>query len=248
MKDKPQYNPYIHHRRSIRLKGFDYSQEGFYFITICCENRKHRFGEIENGEMILNECGQIAYNEWVKLSERFPNFELDVFQIMPNHIHGIIALVLGQPLRLPQMMWMMRLPQMMWMIRLPRMMWMIRLPQMMWMIRLPQMMWMMRLPQMMWMMRLPQMMWIPTMIRLPRMTWIPTMIRLPQIIRILGQPQGLPPRLPQQLPQQCLTWSGHTNRWWQMVVWIFINQKIKRWVNCGNAITTNTLFAMNNPI
>ena len=93
MKDKPQYNPYIHHRRSIRLKGFDYSQEGFYFITICCENRKHRFGEIENGEMILNECGQIAYNEWVKLSERFPNFELDVFQIMPNHIHGIIALV-----------------------------------------------------------------------------------------------------------------------------------------------------------
>ena len=93
MKDKTQYNPYIHHRRSIRLKGFDYSQEGFYFITICCENRKHRFGEIENGEMILNECGQIAYNEWVKLSERFPNFELDVFQIMPNHIHGIIALV-----------------------------------------------------------------------------------------------------------------------------------------------------------
>ena len=62
MKDKPQYNPYIHHRRSIRLKGFDYSQEGFYFITICCENRKHRFGEIENGEMILNECGQILTN------------------------------------------------------------------------------------------------------------------------------------------------------------------------------------------
>ena len=52
----------------------------------------HRFGKIENNEMVLNEMGNIAYNEWIKLTERFPNFELDVFQIMPNHMHGIIVL------------------------------------------------------------------------------------------------------------------------------------------------------------
>ena len=86
------YNPNIHHRRSIRLKGYDYSQAGAYFITICCEGRECRFGKIENDEMILNEFGNIAFNEWTKLPERFTNFELDVFQIMPNHIHGIIVL------------------------------------------------------------------------------------------------------------------------------------------------------------
>lgn len=87
-----KYNPHIHHRRSIRLKGYDYAQAGLYFVTICCDNRICRFGNIDNGEMILNEFGTIAYNEWQKLSERFNNFELDVFQIMPNHIHGIIVL------------------------------------------------------------------------------------------------------------------------------------------------------------
>jgi putative transposase len=87
-----KYNPQIHNRRSIRLKGYDYSQAGAYFITICCAERKYRFGNVVNGEMILNEYGVIAYNEWVKLSERFFNFELDVFQIMPNHMHGIIVL------------------------------------------------------------------------------------------------------------------------------------------------------------
>ena len=80
-------------RKSIRLKGYDYTQAGLYFITICCQDRICRFGEIVNGEMILNEYGKIANDEWIKLSERFPNFESDFFQIMPNHIHGIIALV-----------------------------------------------------------------------------------------------------------------------------------------------------------
>ncbi|CAN5645601.1 transposase [soil metagenome] len=92
MNNKPKYNPQIHHRRSIRLKGYDYSQAGLYFITICCQDRKCRFGKIENGEMILNELGTIAYNKWIKLVERFTSFELDVFQIMPNHMHGIILL------------------------------------------------------------------------------------------------------------------------------------------------------------
>ena len=86
------YQPKKHHRRSIRLKGYDYSQKGLYFITICCQNRICRFGDVVDGEMALNEYGQIAYNEWLKLSDRFSNFELDVFQIMPNHMHGIILL------------------------------------------------------------------------------------------------------------------------------------------------------------
>jgi len=86
------YNPHIHHRRSIRLKGYDYTQAGLYFITICCQDRIFRFGHIENNEMKLNEYGQIAYDEWLKLPKRFPNFELDVFQIMPNHVHGIMML------------------------------------------------------------------------------------------------------------------------------------------------------------
>jgi putative transposase len=90
--DNPKYNPKIHHRRSIRLKGYDYSQAGAYFITICCANMECRFGKIENNEMILNEYGIIAFEEWMKLTERFTNFELDTFQIMPNHIHGIIVL------------------------------------------------------------------------------------------------------------------------------------------------------------
>lgn len=86
------YQPEKHHRRYIRLKGYDYSQAGLYFITIRCQNRIYRFGEVVDGKMALNKYGEIAYNEWLKLSERFFNFELDVFQIMPNHIHGIILL------------------------------------------------------------------------------------------------------------------------------------------------------------
>jgi REP element-mobilizing transposase RayT len=109
-----RYNPKIHNRRSIRLKGYDYSKAGLYFITICRQDRINRFGQVINGEMILNEFGLIAYNEWIKLADRFSNFELDVFQIMPNHIHGIISLLPvgsglapdllyeGQPQGLPQ--------------------------------------------------------------------------------------------------------------------------------------------------
>jgi putative transposase len=70
-----QYNPNIHHRRSIRLKGYDYSQAGLYFITICCQDRIYRFEDIKNGEMVLNEFGEIADNEWIKLTDRFDNFE-----------------------------------------------------------------------------------------------------------------------------------------------------------------------------
>ena len=87
-----KFNLKKHHRRSIRLKGYDYSQAGAYFITICCKDMKCLFGKIENGEMILGEFGQIAFDEWIKLAERFANFESDVFQIMPNHLHGILVI------------------------------------------------------------------------------------------------------------------------------------------------------------
>ena len=91
------YNSNIHHRRSIRLKGYDYSQAGLYFITICVQDRKCLFGKITGAspagaQMELNEFGSVAYEQWQKLPERFTNIELDVFQIMPNHMHGIIVL------------------------------------------------------------------------------------------------------------------------------------------------------------
>lgn len=87
------YNPLIHKRKSIRLKGYDYSKSGIYYITICCQGRECRFGEIVNNEMVINEYGKIANDEWEKLPQQFQYFELNVFQIMPNHMHGIIVLM-----------------------------------------------------------------------------------------------------------------------------------------------------------
>ncbi len=84
------YNPEIHHRRSIRLKNYDYTSQGAYFITIVTQNREHFFGEIINGSMHLNECGKIAQHCWLDIPNHFPNTQLDEFVIMPNHVHGII--------------------------------------------------------------------------------------------------------------------------------------------------------------
>ena len=92
MNDKPKYNPQIHHRKSIRLKGYDYSQEGVYFITICSADRKCLFGEIENDEMILNDAGTIANECWLEIPKHFPNAILHEHIVMPNHVHGIIEL------------------------------------------------------------------------------------------------------------------------------------------------------------
>ena len=92
MTDKPKYNPNIHHRRSIRLKGYDYSSEGLYFITICCHNKVCLFGHVVNAAMVLNEYGQVAFNEWMKTPEIRPNVEWGEFIVMPNHIHGIIRI------------------------------------------------------------------------------------------------------------------------------------------------------------
>lgn len=87
------YNPTKHHRRSIRLSGYDYSQAGLYFITICTQKRACLFGEIKDGVMELNEIGEIAHTEWNRTPEIRNNVELGDFVIMPNHIHGIIRLL-----------------------------------------------------------------------------------------------------------------------------------------------------------
>src|ERR1035437_2956012 len=99
------YNPNIHHRKSIRLKGYDYSQAGLYFITICVQDRKCLFGkiaEIENvgvenfqplqPEMILNDAGKIANECWLEIPNHFPNAVLHEHIVMPNHVHGMIEL------------------------------------------------------------------------------------------------------------------------------------------------------------
>jgi len=108
----------FHHRRSIRLKGYDYSRAGLYFITLCVQNRERLFGEIRSAEssvklsieavpvevalvatsnpapvMILNDAGQMIESEWLALKDRFPQIELHEFVVMPNHFHGIVEIV-----------------------------------------------------------------------------------------------------------------------------------------------------------
>lgn len=80
-------------RKSIRLKNYDYSSTGLYFITICTQDKQNRLGTIKNNGIIINEYGQIAHNEWIELKNRFKNIKLHEFIIMPNHIHGIIEII-----------------------------------------------------------------------------------------------------------------------------------------------------------
>ena len=105
MSENSKYNPQIHHRRSVRLKGYDYAQAGAYFITICTHERACLFGKITDGKMILNDAGKIANDEWLKTPELRKNVELDAFIVMPNHIHVIILInrrgVLNTPLNDP---------------------------------------------------------------------------------------------------------------------------------------------------
>lgn len=85
------YNPDTHHRHSIRLKDYDYAQAGAYFVTICAWQRECLFGEIVNGEMVLNDLGRIVVEEWERTPKMRSNVELDVYSIMPNHFHAIIS-------------------------------------------------------------------------------------------------------------------------------------------------------------
>lgn len=81
-----------HRDGSARLPSWDYRNEGQYFITICTNNRVHFFGECSDGIMNLSHIGTMALTFWKEIPNHFPNVVLDVFQVMPNHIHGIIAL------------------------------------------------------------------------------------------------------------------------------------------------------------
>jgi putative transposase len=89
------YNPDLHHRRSIRLQGYDYWQAGAYFVTVCVQERECLFGEVEDGTVRLNYYGQIAMAYWNAIPHRFVNAGLDAFVIMPNHLHGILVLADG---------------------------------------------------------------------------------------------------------------------------------------------------------
>jgi len=79
-------------RKRNRLRYFDYSQNGYFFITICVKDKKEYFGNIEKNKIILNDCGQIAQNCWLQIPKHFPHAILDEFIIMPNHVHGIIQI------------------------------------------------------------------------------------------------------------------------------------------------------------
>ncbi len=87
------YNPEKHHRRSIRLKEYDYSSGGGYYLTIDSNNRECLFGEVTNKEMIPNEAGLVVRKCWLEIPSHYPNVVLDEFIVMPNHVHGIVFIV-----------------------------------------------------------------------------------------------------------------------------------------------------------
>jgi REP element-mobilizing transposase RayT len=86
------YDPDKHHRRSIRLNGYDYRQEGAYCVTICTHNRACLFGEIIEAQTVLSDFGKIVEEEWLQTPVVRPYVDLDAFVVMPNHIHGIIVI------------------------------------------------------------------------------------------------------------------------------------------------------------
>jgi putative transposase len=87
-----RYDPIKHHRRSIRLRGYDYSEAGEYYVTLCVHGRSHAFGDIKNGMMLLSDIGEIASSCWLEIPRHFSNVVLDEFVIMPDHMHGILIL------------------------------------------------------------------------------------------------------------------------------------------------------------
>jgi putative transposase len=83
------------HRRSIRLRGADYSEPGAYFITICAAQRRNIFGNIDDGRVVLSRLGEIVRACWIEIPEHFANASLLEFVVMPNHMHGIVGLTVG---------------------------------------------------------------------------------------------------------------------------------------------------------
>jgi REP element-mobilizing transposase RayT len=87
------YDPRRHHRRSIRLQGYDYTSPGGYFVTLCVYQRRHLFGEVVKGEMQLTPYGRVVDTYWSRIPRHFPHVELDAWVVMPDHFHGIIFIV-----------------------------------------------------------------------------------------------------------------------------------------------------------
>jgi len=100
-----RHNNQILNRHSVRLKEYDYSQAGAYFVTVCTHRRECLFGEVAEGKMHLSEVGMVLQAVWDKLPHRYSNTGIDVDMIMPNHFHGIITIDVGaiheSPLRMP---------------------------------------------------------------------------------------------------------------------------------------------------
>ena len=87
-----KYDPNIHHRQSIRLPGYDYSQAGSYFVTICANRRECVFGDIVDGQMRLNRYGEIVADTYQWLCQRYPYLYSDEWIVMPNHFHAIMVI------------------------------------------------------------------------------------------------------------------------------------------------------------
>ncbi len=87
------YDPNIHRRRSIRLRGHDYSRPGAYYVTICVEDHKCLLGEVALGQMKENDAACMVDRVWKSIPTQFPTAELDEYIVMPNHFHGIIKIV-----------------------------------------------------------------------------------------------------------------------------------------------------------
>ncbi len=85
-----RYDPEKHHRRSIRLKGYDYTQAGLYFVTVCVTDMACFFGKVEGGKMILNDAGKVVEKWYLKLPSKYPDIEPGDYIVMPNHFHAII--------------------------------------------------------------------------------------------------------------------------------------------------------------
>jgi len=86
------YDPDVHHRRSIRLSGYDYTQAGVYFVTVCVQDRACLLGQICDSQMQENAAGQMVRTAWEQIPVRYPGADVDEFVIMPNHVHGILLL------------------------------------------------------------------------------------------------------------------------------------------------------------
>ena len=86
------FNPHRHHRRSIRLRGYDYSEPGAYFLTICTHGREALLGTVVDGGVRLSAYGGIALRCWEELPSHYPHVGLDAFVVMPNHIHAVVVL------------------------------------------------------------------------------------------------------------------------------------------------------------